>query len=190
MHSRPLHAVRCPLNADRQHTTKFIFRELLSFSVLWDNTTRFVFTLAAAIIGLVAYFLFPSRHQVDLKLAGFYERRGKWALFAISFLTLGLAGVLGWEYFRYNVQTAWVSVNLALYAAMGAVMLAGNIITMRAVKHAADHVDIVDAELVELSAENGGQPGLISESAASGPLPVPLGPPEAAALHDSGLPKE
>jgi len=158
--------------------------------VLWDNTTRFVFTLAAAIIALVAYFLFPSRHQVELKLTEFYDRKGKWALLVISLLTLGLAGVLGWEFFRYNVQTAWVGVNLALYAALGAVILAGNMITMRAVKHAAEHVDIVDAEVVELSAENGGQPGLIGESAAAGPLTEPLPPTEAVEPAGLSLPKE
>jgi hypothetical protein len=162
----------------------------LPFFVLWDNTTRFVFTLAAAIIALVAYFLFPSRHQVDLKLTSAYGRWGKWALFAISFLTLGLAGVLGWEFARYNVRTAWVGVNLALYAALGAILLVGNIFTMRAVKHAADNVNIVEAEIVELSAENVGQPGLIGEDAAAVPLPVPLPPPVGSEQHDSGLPKE
>jgi hypothetical protein len=158
--------------------------------VLWDNTTRFVFTLAAAVLGLVAYFLFPGRDQVEQKLTEFYDRRGKWALFLISFLALGLAGVLGWEFFRYRVQNAWVGVNLALYAALGAVVLAGNVLAMRAVKHAAEHVHDVEAEVVELSAENGGQPGLIGEGAAAGPLPVPLPPPEGARPDGHGVPKE
>jgi len=172
------------------YTIKLISGEEFPFTVLWDNTTRFVFTLAAAVIGLVAYFLFPSRHQVELKVASFYERKGKWALFVISFLTLGLSGVLGWEFVRYNVRTAWVGVNLALYAVLGAVLLAGNIITMRAVKHATEHVDIVEAEVVELSAENGGQPGLIGEMAAAGPLPEPLPTPEGLEPRDPGFPKE
>jgi hypothetical protein len=171
-------------------TTKFLFREKLSFSVLWDNTTRFVFTLAAAVATIFAYFLFPSRAQVEQKLTAAYDRTGKWALFAIALLTLGLAGVLGWEFFRYKVQTAWVGVNLALYVALGAVILAGNILTMRAVKHTAEHFDIVEAEVVELSAENGGQTGLVSGSAAAGPLPVPLPPPDVSEPGDSGLPKE
>lgn len=158
--------------------------------VLWDNTTRFVFTLAAAVVGLVAYFLFPSRQQVELKQTGSYDRKGKWALFAIAFLTLGLAGVLGWEFLRYRVQNAWVGVNLALYAALGAVVLAGNVLTMRALKHASEHVHDVEAEVIELSAENGGQPGLIGEGAAAGPLPVPLPPPEGALPDGHGVPKE
>ncbi len=158
--------------------------------MLWDNGTRFVFTLAAAILAAVAYFLFPGRAQVEQKLTGFYDRRGKWALFGMALLTLGLAGVLGWEFFRYKVQSAWVGVNLGLYAVLGAILLAGNIITMRHVKHNAEHVDIVEAEVVELSHEDGGQPGLIGEAAASGPLPVPLPPPEAGVPDDKGVPKE
>jgi len=171
------------------YTIKLISGEEFPFTVLWDNTTRFVFTLAAAVIGLVAYFLFPSRHQVELKLASFYERKGKWALFAISFLTLGLAGVLGWEFVRYNVRTAWVGVNLALYVALGAVLLAGNMITMRAVKHAAEHVDIVEAEMVELLPEGGAQPGPIADGAAAGPPPEPLSPSAGNSPDGTGVPK-
>jgi hypothetical protein len=172
------------------YTIKFITIERFPFPVLWDNTTRFVFTLAAAVVALVAFFLFPSRHQVDMKETGSYERKGKWALFIIAFLTLALAGVLGWEFFRYKVQTAWVGVILALYASLGAVLLVGNVLTMRAVKHAAEHVQVVEAEVVVLAHENGGQPGLPGENAASEPLPVPLPPPEASEPGGRGLPKE
>jgi len=147
--------------------------------VLWDNTTRFVFTLAAAVIGLVAYFLLPSRAQIEQKLTAFYDRRGKWVLFVISFLTLGLAGILGWEFFRYNVQNGWVSVNLGLYAVLGAVILVGNIFTMRAVKHEAEHVEIVEAGMVEvLDAESvppGQSIGDVAIMQDQPPTPPPLG---------------
>lgn len=162
----------------------------MSFFVLWDNATRFVFTLAAAVVCLLAYFLFPSRPQVEMKLTAFYDRKGKWALFVIAFLVLGLAGVLGWEFFRYRVQNTWVGVNLGLYAAIGAILLAGNVLTMRAVRHAADHVEIVEPEVVELSKGNGGQPGLIGEQAALEPLAEPLPPPEGAGPAGKGAPKE
>jgi len=132
-----------------RHTTNFLFREPLSFSVLWDNATRFVFTLAAAIVGLVAYFLLPSRAQIEQKLTEAYDRRGKWALFASAFLTLGMAGILGWEFFRYNVQTGWVGVNMGLYAVMGVAILVGNIFTMRAVRHNAEQVEIHEVESIE-----------------------------------------
>ena len=139
-----------PFHPSSRATTKFIFVEPFSFSVLWDNTTRFVFTLAAAVLGLVAYFLFPSRSQLQEKLTSAYERRGRWLLFVFGFVTLGLAGVLGWELFRYKVQTGWVMVNFGLYAVLGCAILAGNIYTMRVVKHDAEHVDIVEAEVVEV----------------------------------------
>lgn len=127
--------------------------------MLWDNTTRFVFTLAAAVVGLVAYILTPSRTQVDHKLTAFYERKGKWALFIIAFLTLGLAGVLSWEFFRYGVQNVWVGINLGIFATMGVAILAGNMITMRAVRHTAEHVEIVEPELVEVTGAEGAPAG-------------------------------
>lgn|GEM_PF-2563216 len=181
----PLPAARC-----RYPTIKFIFPQPFPFPVLWDNATRFVFTLAAAILGLVAYFLFPSRAQLEQKLTSSYEKKGKWLLFVFGFLTLGLAGVLGWEFFRYRVQNGWVGVNLAIYAVMGCAILAGNIRTMRAVRHSAEHVEIVEAEVVELSSGNGGQPGLLAEGAVLEPLPGPLPPPDVSGPEEPREPKE
>jgi len=121
----------------------------LPFFVLWDNATRFVFTLAAAIVGLVAYYLLPSRAQIEQKLTESYDRWKKWVLFIVAFLVLALAGVLGWELFRYKVQNGWVEVNLALYSMLGVILLVANILTLRAVKNTSEQVEIVEAEMVE-----------------------------------------
>jgi len=157
--------------------------------VLWDNTTRFIFTLAAAIIGLVAYYLLPSRKRIDEKDTASYDRAGKWMLFVFSFVLLGLAAVLGWEFFRYKVQNVWVGVNFGIFAVMGTFLLIGNIFTLRAVRHDALNVELVEAEVVELSAEEGDRPGLPEEKAVgpppSGP-PLPPVPPETT----GGTPKE
>jgi hypothetical protein len=152
--------------------------------VLWDNSTRFIFTLAAGIIGLIAYFLIPNRNQIGERTTGSYERTGRWLLFAFAFVLIGLAGVLAWEWFRYKVHDIWVGGNLVLYAFLGPALLVVNILTIRAVKRAAaqepaSHVGVVAAEIVEVSAVEGTRPGAVQEEAPA------VHPPNTSALPDS-----
>lgn len=147
--------------------------------VLWDNSTRFIFTLAAGIIGLLAYFLIPARKQVEERMTGSYERTGRWLLFVFAFVVIGLAGVLAWEWFRYRVHDIWVGGNLVLYAILGPALLVVNILTMMAVKRAAQeaasHVEVVAAEIVDVSAMEGTRPGAALEAPVV--LPTHTAPP-------------
>ena len=149
--------------------------------MLWDNSTRFIFTLAAAVIGLVAYFLIPTRKQIEERAAESYKRFGKWLLFAFAFIMIGLAGVLAWEWFRYRVHDIWVGGNLVLYAVLGPALLAVNILIMRAMKSAADRqgpaqVELVAADTIEVFAMEGTQPGLITGETPAPQLSQPAQP--------------
>lgn len=157
--------------------------------MLWDNNTRFIFTLTAAVIGLIAVMMIPNRKQIEERNTGSYERTGKWLVFVISFVIIGLAGVLGWEWFRYRVQNIWVGGNLAFFTFLGVALISVNLWAIRYLKTSV-HVEVVEAEVVELSAEEGAQPGLIGEESASGPLAQPLPPPIELSKENGGLPKE
>ena len=157
----------------------FTYRKVLisrgiSIFVLWDNTTRVIFTLAAAVVGLIAYLIMPGRKQIEEQRSEGYSRTGKWLVFIFAFLILGIAGVLAWELFQYKVQNLWVAGNLAIFASLGIILLAGNIWTMRYLKKSPEQVDIVDVEAIELSAEEGSTPGLLGEMASPEPLPAPV----------------
>jgi hypothetical protein len=130
-----------------------------AFSVLWDNTTRVIFTLAAAVLGIVAVYLTPGRKQIEERMTAGYSRMGKYAIFVLAFLVMGIAGVLGWEVVRYRNRDLWVGGNMLVLAVLGIGIFGGNIWTMRLVKQAEEHVEVVEAEVVEVSAEDGTQPG-------------------------------
>ena len=157
--------------------------------MLWDNNTRFIFTLTAAVIGLIAVMMIPDRKQIEERNTGSYERTGKWLVFVISFVIIGLAGVLGWEWFRYRVQNIWVGGNMAFFAFLGVAILAVNLWAIRYLKTSV-HVEVVEAEVVVLSAEEDAQPELFGGESASGPLAQPLPPPMERTEDNGGLPKE
>lgn len=134
--------------------------------MLWDNTTRVVFTLTAAALGLVAVYLLPGRRQIEENMTGSFERTGKYAILVMAMLVTGVAGVLAWEVFRYKNPDMWVGLNMLVLALLGISLLAGNIWTLQRIRLAREHVEVVEAELIELSAEEGAQPGLLE------PVPV------------------
>jgi len=137
--------------------------------VLWDNTTRVIFTLVSAALGLVAVYMMPGRKQIAEGATGSFERTGRYAIFVVALLVIGVAGILAWEVFRYRNQDIWVALNMMVLALLGVALLAGNLWTIRTIRMAGAHVEEVEAEVIELSAEEGGQPGLIE--------PVPEAPP-------------
>jgi Co/Zn/Cd efflux system component len=121
--------------------------------VLWDNTTRVAFTLAAAALGLVAVHLMPGRKQIEERMTAGYDRSGKYAIFVLAFLVMGIAGVLAWEVFRYHNNDLWVGGNMLVLAVLGIGIFGGNLWTLRLVRLASEHVEVVEAEVVELSLE-------------------------------------
>jgi hypothetical protein len=143
--------------------------------VLWDNTTRVAFTLAAAALGLVAVYLMPGRKQIEERMTGNYDRSGKYAIFILAFLVMGIAGVLGWEVFRYHNNDLWVGGNMLVLAILGIGIFGVNIRTMRLVKRAEEHVEVVEAEVVELSSEDVTLPGLPAAGLPTQPIaPAPV----------------
>jgi hypothetical protein len=158
--------------------------------VLWDNNTRVIFTLAAAVVGLIAYLIIPGRKQIEEQRSEGYSRTGKWMVFIFAFLILGIAGVLAWELFQYKVQNLWVAGNLAIFASLGIILLAGNIWTMRYLKNSSEHVDIVDVEAIELSAEEGAAPGLLGGTASPEPIISPAPPRVEPSPVKDDVPKE
>jgi len=103
----------------------------------------------------------PGRKQIEERMTASYDRSGKYAIFALAFLVMAIAGVLGWEVFRYRNKDLWVGGNMVVLAVLGIGIFGGNIWTMRLVKRAGENVEVVEAEIVELSAEDGTQPGLL-----------------------------
>jgi hypothetical protein len=143
--------------------------------VLWDNTTRVAFTLAAAALGLVAVYLSPGRKQIEERNIGNYDRSGRYAVFVLAFLVMGIAGVLAWEVFRYHNKDLWVGGNMLVLAILGIGIFGVNLWTLRLVKRANEQVSVVEAMVVELSQGDVTQPGLPDADLPAQPMaPAPV----------------
>jgi hypothetical protein len=186
----PIPAACCLFDLPAALDHKILISTINAFFVLWDNTTRFVFTLAAAVIGLVCIYLIPGPKQIEEKRTGTYSRTGKYVIFILALLVLGIAGVLAWEWFRYHIQNLWVGGNMAVLAVLGAALFGGNIWTMRLVKQAEEHGEVVDVEVIELSAEDGTQPGLLGEVAMPAPPIAPMPPNVETSTNNEEAPEE
>lgn len=153
--------------------------------MLWDNTTRVAFTLAAAAMGIVAVYLMPGRKQIEERMTGAFDRSGKYTIFVLAITVTGIAGVLAWEVFRYQNRDPWVGLNMLFFAILGICLLGANLWTMRMLRQAGAHVHDVEEEVIELSSEEGTQPGLLATGpqAHSDPpvaqnVAMPAGPPK------------
>ncbi len=142
---------------------------------IWGESTRFLFTLLAAIVGAVAVLMLPGRKRIEAGAVEGYQRSGKWLIFVLGFLVIGAAVALGYEWLRLGHRDIWVTGNTLLLSALGPAIVGANVWTMRLLKRAAGAVEPieVEAEVVEVLPSIEG-----AEAPEGGDGPSPLKPPD------------
>ncbi|MEM4729704.1 MAG: hypothetical protein QXH42_08120 [Thermoplasmata archaeon] len=118
---------------------------------IWGEATRFIVTLLAALLGLIAVLMIPGERRIREGRAGGYMRSGRWLVLILGLLILGAALGLGYEWLRLRQRDLWVTGNLLLLTLLGIGVLAGNFRTMRLIKMRTEG-EVIEVEAVEVEA--------------------------------------
>ncbi|MEM2868910.1 MAG: hypothetical protein QW379_00605 [Thermoplasmata archaeon] len=118
---------------------------------IWGEATRFIVTLLAALLGLIAVLMIPGERRIREGRAEGYMRSGRWLVLILGLLILGAALGLGYEWLRLRQRDFWVTWNLLILTLLGIGVLAGNFRTMRLIKRRAEG-EVIEVEAVEVEA--------------------------------------